>query len=612
MHISLLLLVVSALELSFAEQVTYSLSSTDLLSFKLDGEDNPDLNATVGDTLLFIILSDLSATDYFAIHTGTADSAGLDRYLTDPTFLLGPGSLTLNIGMDLKEGDVLWYMNENVTTLRGRICIKGMFCAELDKCGGLCLRCIDGYEVKTGEMICSLIQSNNGCLTLPDNCLAADCRDNQYFCTSCRDGWMLSEGRCIILSNNGCLTLPDNCLAADCRNNQYFCTSCRDGWMLSEGRCISGGLECLTPANCLKADCWDGPAGTKNVQCSECQSGFFIQQDGTCKACSACKQGEYISYRCQGWSDNICRPCSSCLPPQTLVTPCPGTGFTDSPVCSGGGGGGNGGGNQGCDIAAIPFCERADCWPSDHDVEIQCTQCAKGYWIDSSLRCSPCRSCPVGDWISYPCEGYTNTVCSTCTPCDWDKRLVAPCPGNGTADAATCKTLNCVRYGCGASNIGVTCSEIDDNSFSCLCSGSAQAVVVTVPSAFEGCGFNGTQPTDEEVVANINATVLSAKLKDGILEIIGAIVVNVEGRSFTIQINSTVPAGNLEDAIRQQIAAFLGGSYTRDDVRLTYSSKRAYNADVGVTIDGDASSGSVLKRNFHLFVFGLLYLTLHF
>jgi hypothetical protein len=113
-------------------------------------------------------------------------------------------------------------------------------------------------------------------------------------------------------------------------------------------------------------------------------------------------------------------------------------------------------------------------------------------------------------------------------------------------------------------------------------------------------------------VANINATVLSAKLKDGILEIVGALVVNVEGRSFTIQINSTVPAGNLEDAIRQQIAAFLGGSYTRDDVRLTYSSKRAYNADVGVTIDGDASSGSVLKRNFHLFVFGLLYLTLHF
>jgi len=616
MYLSLLLLVISALQLSFAEDVMYTFSNNDMVSFSLDGMENPDLNAAIGDNLTFELEDPDNKNYIFAIHKGTAEDAGVDRYVTVPPFQEGEGTLVLFLGMDLQEGDVLWYMYEDIPTMRGRICLRDALCAELDKCGGTCIRCNEGYTLNQGTG-CTLSDGNDGCLTLPENCLGADCRDNQYFCTSCQTGWMLSEGRCIASSNDGCTTLPENCLAADCRDNQYFCTSCQSGWMLSEGRCLSsgGGLECLTPPNCVKADCWDGPDGTKRIQCSQCQEGFFIQADGTCKTCSACKQGEYISYRCQGWTDNICSTCTPCPSGQTLMTPCPGTGFTDSPVCmggSGGGGGGGGGGGQGCDIAAIPFCEKADCWPSDHDVEIQCTQCAKGYWIDSSLRCSPCRSCAVGEWISYPCEGYTNTVCSTCTSCDWDKRLVAPCPGNGTADAATCETLNCVRYGCGASNIGVTCDEIDDKSFRCSCQGSSQPVVVTVPSAFEGCTFNGTQPTDEDVVANINATILSAHLEDGILQITGAIVVNVDGRSFTLQLNSTVPAGDLEDELKQHIAAFLGGSYTADDVQLSYSSKRAYDAEVSVTVDGNASAGSALQRNFQLFVFGLLYLTLHF
>lgn len=362
---------------------------------------------------------------------------------------------------------------------------------------------------------------------------------------------------------NALCPLPSNCLTGTCDNSDLSqlgaCTSCQTGFMLQDGLCTSSSQNCQPPANCQTADCSSGQA-----ICTACNAGFMLSQ-GQCQASM----------------------------PSTPSTP-----VTNN---------GNGVVASSCDLSLIPHCLKADCWPSSTTVEIQCTSCEDGWYIDQSLVCSQCRSCDVGQWISYPCEGYTNTVCSNCTQCDWDKVMVAPCPGNGTADATQCTPQKCFLYGCGASNIGVVCNELNDTSFTCTCPNDTMAQVVIIPQAFEGCDQNGT--TDEQVVASLNGTTLEAFLKNNILTITGAILVNVNGRTFTINLNTTVPADSIEEQLREQIAAFLGGGYTSDDITLQYSNKRAFSSSVGVTVNGQDSGA--MRRSFDLFLFGMMYLALH-
>jgi len=298
---------------------------------------------------------------------------------------------------------------------------------------------------------------------------------------------------------------------------------------------------------------------------------IFAQLAGTCSV------GEYINVQCSGYTNTVCVACTPCEPSRVTVTPCPGNGTQDSAVCM----------DRPVNCTPPAHCIKTDCWPSDHDVEIQCKQCEAGYWVNStSLRCEQCGSCPEGQYMSYPCEGYTNTVCSPCysTGC-------GPCQvGWSLALNGKCTPLNCLLYGCGASNIGVVCAEADEKHYVCKCPGEG-AITLAVGDVFIGCNIPAA--TDEEVLAQVNITGLAAHLTNGVIDLLGVIVVDVNGNTFTLNIQASVPIDTIGEHLKEKIAEFLGADYTANDITLEYLTKRAVSGTVMVTVNrGDSSLAS--------------------
>jgi len=556
------------------------------MSWDVEGKGpNADLFAAVGDTLTFnvIISNDNNIPHIFAIHN--ADDS---RYPTVPAELTTDGFLTLTIGAD--AGSTLLYVCEiHPTTMRGRICIMPQNCAAVSECGGDCTSCQDGFELSNSQCTAAgsgqppseddmppseddMPPSEDDNCTLPENCLAADCSQvadstETGRCTACMDGFTLND------TDNSCTS-----------------TGTGGGSGSGSGLCSDGQP---LPDNCLQADCWDSDSGPQ-VQCTQCMDGFWLNSDSQCTPCSSCNTGEYISATCGGYTDTFCSPCTPCEPSRTTVTPCSGTGFTDSSECA----------DRAFNCTPPENCMTADCWPSDTTVEIQCTLCNDGYWINPNLTCSQCDTCPEGTFMSYPCEGYTNTVCSPCYT-----EGCGPCQLGWTlALNGACTPLNCAIRGCGAANIGVKCHEVDLTHFLCTCPGE-NGVTVGANETFQGCQ-NLPPPSPEEVIANVNVTDLAANLVNGMIEIVGVAVVNVSGTTITLNITATVPIDTIGDQLKNQIAQYLGGDVTADDLTLEYTTKRADSGMVTVNLGGGVSSGNRLFYAVYISLLGLLLATL--
>jgi len=87
---------------------------------------------------------------------------------------------------------------------------------------------------------------------------------------------------------------------------------------------------------------------------------------------------------------------------------------------------------SGC--VAPPNCKTVVCYSA---TDIQCTACNTGYWV-SNMRCSACRVCNPGEWITAVCQGYTNTNCVACGTCRADQHTSSPCTGLTTTDTHVC------------------------------------------------------------------------------------------------------------------------------------------------------------------------------
>jgi phage tail sheath gpL-like len=139
----------------------------------------------------------------------------------------------------------------------------------------------------------------------------------------------------------------------------------------------------------------------------------------------------------------------------------------------------------------------------------------------------------------------------------------------------------------------------------CKCPGEQSPVTVTVGTPFEGCD-NIIPPTDEEVVAQVNVTAFAASLVNGVMELLGVVVVDIEGNSFTLNITATVPIDGITEHLKQAIADYFQGEYTADDITIDYVTKRAHSGVVQVTVNGHASAGIHVTFSYLLLLASLL------
>jgi hypothetical protein len=109
--------------------------------------------------------------------------------------------------------------------------------------------------------------------------------------------------------------------------------------------------------------------------------------------------------------------------------------------------------------------------------------------------------------------------------------------------------------------------------------------IVKAGDAFPGCVGSGGPPTDAEVLAKVNTTRLAVNLRNGVLQIVGVAVVDINGNTAELSINSTVPIDHITDEIKKQIAIFLGGDYTADDISVEFVSKKRQASPTSNTTD---------------------------
>jgi len=142
-------------------------------------------------------------------------------------------------------------------------------------------------------------------------------------------------------------------------------------------------------------------------------------------------------------------------------------------------------------------------------------------------------------------------------------------------------------------------------NISSTCPGE-KAVIVEVGDTFDGCISSPPNPPPEDVLARVNATNLVAYLLNGgKMHIFGVVVVEIDGDSFTLNINADVPIDTIEDLLKTQIAAFLGGDYTKDDIDIEYPAKRAQGTVI-VRVRGNTSDVHTVTYSLYLLLSLLL------
>ncbi|KAL4438377.1 hypothetical protein ABPG74_009416 [Tetrahymena malaccensis] len=152
-------------------------------------------------------------------------------------------------------------------------CIEGYFINLLGKCvkcddsclkcatySDKCTECADGFTQEANSQRCIKIPYDQQCHNTCQECTQPN---NSSACTSCKDGFILENGKCILCSNP-CQT---------CKRKSTYCTSCQQGYRLERayGRCIQ-----------------------------DCQQGsYFEQNENVCKPCSSpCENCEHYPYYC--------------------------------------------------------------------------------------------------------------------------------------------------------------------------------------------------------------------------------------------------------------------------------------------------------------------------
>ena len=295
---------------------------------------------------------------------------------------------------------------------------------------GKCNECEDGYygnmcDNKTNIPNCIKVEQDTG------NCLK--CENNYY------------------LKKNKCEICSTNCTKQICEDNTGKCESCKDPDSYGEFcelKCSrfcnkTDGYICKRDTGECINNCSMGYFS--DIQCTQCQSGFYPQEEGCTQECSENCENKLLCSQIDG----------SCS-------------------CKKGYWG------KICDKVCSELCKRGECTPSG-----ECQECVDGYYKESSnckicptncntcLDAERCTTCKDGKYGTNKCDRNCSRHCDgrTCEidgKCNCDSKFYGEtcdleckgCSANGCED----KTGICVDHFCldsfyDARMCNKTCSE---------------------------------------------------------------------------------------------------------------------------------------------------------
>lgn len=315
---------------------------------------------------------------------------------------------------------------------------------------------VNNCQTMKNSFICATCKggfflTNNGesCSACSPHCLV--CTDG-FQCKKCRDGWMSQNGVCIInncdiMKGDLCITCrsgfyPANggssCLSCElpctaCSTTQPVCTTCGDGYTLTDGKCIvpncvrMNGLQCaecstgLEPSIsglvCISCDSPCATCVTGTQECATCIAGYNL--DGTAcvmpncltmngQLCGVCVKGYYLAN--DALSCIACQsPCSSCMETATHCTECP-PGYRLNTILN---------------TCVIDKCDKTS------ETGDKCVNCTEGFFVSESgttcIQCSTqCKACSQSANLCTKCNtGYTlesnSCLLSNCAQVDGDR-----------------------------------------------------------------------------------------------------------------------------------------------------------------------------------------------
>ena len=318
----------------------------------------------------------------------------------------------------------------------------------LDKLLGTCHKCGENNCLICDEKTCFDCENgyeliSNKCYKTCEKGINEKCKEckninsnNKGECESCNQGFYLPSDS---MDKSKCFPCSFACLSCYGNTTTSICTSCKENFILSRGKCkidfdgdddepeekkcpppyvLSGGFcmeKCSVGPNDKCYSCNDEEL--KIDQCKECNSGYFLPTDSDKKKCEIC--GAFC-LKCEGTKLN--NQCLECQYNYML--------FEGRCV-------------KNCEIGNNDKCKKCLETPGNN---FRCESCNDGYYLpeftsDINYHNSKCQKCPENCEI---CSGkYNEPICSKCN------------------DGYILKDRNCIE-GCDIIKLKNNCKTCDD------------------------------------------------------------------------------------------------------------------------------------------------------
>lgn len=117
-------------------------------------------------------------------------------------------------------------------------------------------------------LLCPTNQNSCGSSCLDCNQIS---NSQDFTCSKCNVGYMLSEGKCIACEVDGC---------SSCNSNSVECKSCRTGWFNSTSPGYGPRIELVYKCTPCVKGC---QICSNNLNCNLCQPGFMSTEDNRCE-----------------------------------------------------------------------------------------------------------------------------------------------------------------------------------------------------------------------------------------------------------------------------------------------------------------------------------------